>query len=50
MKERIKLVMENTVKQRNPVAASLRGGQFKPQTVRDRTKYSRKGRSKTNWD
>lgn len=35
---------------RNPVAASLRQGQFRKQVVRDRTKYSRKDRGNRGWE
>lgn len=44
MKDAVRFTAENTVKQRNPVAAALRGGQFRNKVVRDRTKYTRKGR------
>jgi hypothetical protein len=46
MKDAIRFTAENTVKQRNPVAAALRCGQFRKQVLRDRTKYSRKGRKR----
>lgn len=35
---------------RNPIAASLRAGQFRKQVVRDRTKYARKMRNSKNWE
>jgi len=35
---------------RNPVAASLRLGQFRKQVVRDRTKYVRKPRNGRGWE
>ena len=35
---------------RNPIAASLRAGQFRKQVVRDRTKYARKARNGKGWE
>lgn len=36
----------NPLKRRNPAAAALALPQYRQRTVRDRTKYSRKGRKK----
>lgn len=46
----IKMTMENTSPHRNPVAASLRQGQFQNRIVRDRTKYRRKAKNSKGWE
>lgn len=40
----MKIKIANPLKRRNPAAAALSNPQFRPKVVRDRTKYSRKGR------
>lgn len=45
MKARIKLVLENTVARRNPVAASLSAGQFRNKVVRSKRAYKRNPRN-----
>ena len=42
MKQIIKIVAENTVKQRNPIAASLALGQFQRKIVPNKKAYNRK--------
>ena len=50
MKTTVKLVMENTVARRNPVAASLRAGQFRKQVVRSKKSYTRRDRNNKGWE
>jgi hypothetical protein len=45
MKQIVKIVAENTVKQRNPVAAALVLGQFQRKIVPNKKAYSRKSRN-----
>ena len=45
MKQAVKLVLENTVTRRNPVAASLSAACFRKQVVRNKKAYARKGRN-----
>jgi len=40
----MKIKQANPLKRRNPAAAALSDPQFRRRIVRDRTKYSRKGR------
>ncbi len=44
MKTTVKLVLENTVARRNPIAAALCAGQFRKRVVRSKKAYTRKGR------
>jgi hypothetical protein len=49
-KQKIRIVMA-APKARNLVARELVcNANFKPRTVRDRTRYTRKGRAKGSWD
>ena len=49
-KQKIRIVLA-APKARNLVARELVcNGNFKPRTVRDRTRYTRKGRAKGSWD
>lgn len=50
MKQTVKLVMENTVARRNPVAASLSAACFRKQVVRNKKAYTRRGRNNKGWE
>lgn len=50
MKTTVKLVLANTVTRRNPVAASLRDGQFRKQIVRSKKGYTRRDRNNRGWE
>ena len=50
MKTKIKLVLANTVTQRNPVAASLSAGQFRKQVVGSKKAYRRRDRNNKGWE
>lgn len=50
MKAKIKMVLENTVTRRNPVAASLAAGQFRPKVVPNKRAYRRRDRNTKNWE
>jgi hypothetical protein len=50
MKTTVKLVFENTVARRNPVAASLRDGQFRKQVVQNKKAYKRRDRTSKGWE
>jgi hypothetical protein len=50
MKQMVKLVLENTVSRRNPMAAALSEGQFRKRIVRSKKVYARKGRNNKGWE
>jgi hypothetical protein len=50
MKQRVKIVVENTAARRNPVAAQLSKSEFRRQTVESKRVYRRRGRNNKDWE